>query len=161
MQNLFPCKFRTTLFILPLILVACTNNTQLTFVSWPAGATITEITADNKIGIAPTEKSYDDATLGSVDSEGCYTLNGVEARWASGAVRRLPELMLCDGINISYTVGLVRPRSYPDLEKDLAVEKQLMLLRNSGFPSTRNAWHQPGRSGSTGRDIQFQRNSLR
>ena len=133
MQNLFKCKLGTTLLILPLILVACTNHTQLTFVSQPEGAMITEISAGNKIGTAPTEKSYDAASMSSVDSEGCYKLNGVEARWVSGAVERMPELKLCDGIKVSYTVTLVRPLSYPDLKKDLAVEKQLKLLERIFF----------------------------
>ena len=158
MQNLFPCKPGTTLLILPLILVACTNHTQLTFVSQPEGAMITEISGVNKIGTAPTEKSYDAASMSSVDSEGCYKLNGVEARWVSGAVERMPELKLCDGIKVSYTVTLVRPLSYPDLEKDLAVEKQLKLFRSSSFEHTRNVWHRPGRSGNVSQDIRFQRN---
>ena len=138
MQNLFPCKPRTTLLILPLILVACNTHTRLTFVSQPGGAMITEISAGNNIGTAPTKKSYDAASMSSVDSQGCYKLNGVEARWVSGAVERMPELKLCDGTIVSYTVTLVRPLSYPDLEKDLAVEKQLMLLRSSSFEDTRN-----------------------
>ncbi len=165
MQNLFPCKPGTTLLILPLILVACTNHTQLTFVSQPEGAMITEISAGNKIGTAPTEKSYDAASMSSVDSEGCYKLNGVEARWVSGAVERMPELKLCDGIKVSYTVTLVRPLSYPDLEKDLAVEKQLKKIeiqtRSSSFEVRRNVWHRPGLSGNVARDIRFQRSGFR
>ncbi len=164
MQNLFPCKPGTTLLILPLILVARTNHTQLTFVSQPEGAMITEISAGNKIGTAPTEKSYDAASMSSVDSEGCYKLNGVEARWVSGAVERMPELKLCDGIKVSYRVTLVRPLSYPDLEKDLAVEKQLkkieIQIRSSSFEVTRNVWHRPGRSGNVARDIRFQRTGI-
>ena len=75
---------------------------------------------------------------------------GVEARWVSGAVERMPELKLCDGTIVSYTVTLVRPRSYPDLEKDLAVEKQLRRrLRSSGssgFRQIGTGWHRPGRT---------------
>jgi len=170
MQNLFKCKLGTTLLILPLILVACTNHTQLTFVSQPYGAMITEISAGNKIGIAPTAKSYDAASMSSVDSEGCYKLNGVEALWVSGAVERMPELKLCDGIKVSYTVTLFRPLSYPDWEKDLAVEKQLKLLEKqlnllrssgSGFRQIGTVWHRPGRSGNVSQDIRFQRSGFR
>ena len=42
----------------------------------------------------PAEESYDAASMSSVDSEGCYKLNGVEVRWVSGAVERMPELKL-------------------------------------------------------------------
>ena len=119
MQNLFKCKLGTTLLILPLILVACTNHTQLIFVSIPEGATISEISTGNALGIAPTWKRFDLDSLSSLDSEGCYILGGVAARWVSGATAQMEEIKLCDGKSGFYAVRLFRPTEHPDLEKDL------------------------------------------
>ncbi|NKB33963.1 MAG: hypothetical protein GKR91_12775 [Pseudomonadales bacterium] len=65
------------------------------------------------------------------DKNGCYTLNGVEARWASGAKKQMTELKLCGEHRRGYTVTLNRPSDHPNLEKDLAVEIELLARADS------------------------------
>lgn len=133
MLNLFKCKLGTTLLILPLILVACTNDTPLLFISVPEGATISETSTGNTLGIAPIRKSLDIDSLSSPDSEGCYILEGVAARWASGATVQAEELKLCDGKSESYAVRLVRPTEHPDLERDLEEATAMRAARIAAY----------------------------
>ena len=84
-------------------------------------------------------------------------MEGIAARWVSGATVQMEELKLCDGKSGPYAVRLVRPTEHPDLEKDLEVatamkaaridayaefelQKKLRLKRNIGagfgFPPT-------------------------
>ena len=119
MPNFISLKRKALIFVMPLLFAACTNHTQLIFVSIPEGATISEISTGNALGIAPTGKRFDLDSLSSLDSEGCYILGGVAARWVSGATVQMEELKLCDGKSGFYAVRLVRPTEHPDLEKDL------------------------------------------
>lgn len=113
------------ILVLPIIFTACTSSTELVFVTHPEGATITEMGTGITIGTAPTNKLFDLDSIGSVDEEGCYTLNGVEAQWVSGAKEQITGLQLCGKHRRGYIVTLVRPSSYPDLEKDIEVANDL------------------------------------
>ncbi len=133
MLNLFKCKLGTILFVLPLILVACTNQIPLIYVSIPEGATISEISTGNALGIAPTRKIFEIDSRSSPDSEGCYILEGVAARWASGATAQTEELKLCDGNSGPYAVRLVRPTEHPDLERDLEEAAAVKAARINAY----------------------------
>ncbi len=133
MPNLFKCRLGTTLLVLPLFLVACTNQIPLIFVSIPEGATISEISTGNALGIAPTRKSLEIDSQSSLDSEGCYILGGVAARWVSGATVQTEELKLCDGESGPYAVRLVRPTEHPDLERDLEEAAAVKTARINAY----------------------------
>ena len=133
MLNLFKCKLGMTLLFLPLILVGCTNQIPLVFVSIPEGATISEIRTGNALGIAPTRKIIEIDSPSSLDSEGCYILEGVTARWVSGARVQTEELKLCDGESGPYAVRLVRPTEHPDLERDLEEATAVKEARISAY----------------------------
>lgn len=133
MLNLFKYKLGTTLLVLPLILVGCTNQIPLIYVSIPEGATISEISTGNALGIAPTRKSLEIDSRSSPDSEGCYILGGVAARWVSGATVQTEELKLCDGKSGPYAVRLVRPPEHPDLERDLEEATAVKAARINAY----------------------------
>lgn len=116
---------RLALFLLPTILTACANRTELLFDSLPSGATITDIGTGTQFGTAPITKKFNLDSMGSVNQQGCHTLDGVEAQWASGARKQMPELQLCGKHSKGYTITLVRPPAHPDLEKDIAMANDL------------------------------------
>ncbi|HAJ75858.1 MAG TPA: hypothetical protein DCM64_05335 [Gammaproteobacteria bacterium] len=134
-------NYRSIILILPLAFTACLNRVDVTFLSEPEGATITEVTTGIEIGIAPISRSYDLGVLSPVDPQGCYSLVGVEAQWISGATSRVQEFQLCGDVTEDYYLTLERPAEHPDLDKDvqharsLRVSRERLRRENSGQAS--------------------------
>ena len=129
MLALIQYNYRSIILILPLAFTACLNQVEVTFLSEPEGATITEITSGIEIGIAPTSKSYDLDVLSPVDPQGCYSLIGIEGQWISGATSRVQELKLCGDVTKNYYLTLERPTEHPDLDKDVQQARSLRASR--------------------------------
>lgn len=141
MLTLIRYNYRSIILVLPLALTACQNRVDVTFLSEPEGAAITEITTGIEIGIAPISRSYDLGVLSPVDPQGCYSLVGVEAQWISGATSRVQEFQLCGDVTEDYYLTLERPAEHPDLDKDvqharsLRVSRERLRRENSGQAS--------------------------
>lgn len=125
MQNPIKLKLKIALLILPVFCAACANKTELIFISEPMGASLSELRTGTYIGSTPITIQYDLDEVADIDGEGCYVLSGVRALWSSGATEQMSQLRLCDIHRHGYTVNLVRPESYPNLEEDIVIAKEL------------------------------------
>ena len=63
------------------------------------------------------------------DTQGCYVVKGVEARWISGARTIADFVRFCGSATGTYTITLNRDASYSDLEKDLQFALQLQAIQ--------------------------------
>lgn len=92
----------------------------LTVYSEPAGAYISSIDGTHQ-GTSPflvhiTSKSIQDG----LDKDGCFTLYGYKAHWASGATAEFKNPKYCNSqINGDYSLTINRPVNFPDIQKDL------------------------------------------
>lgn len=121
------CKLSVSIFLAGL--VGCASRAEVTFISQPEGAIVTQIGTNTSIGLTPITKTYGSDSIHGKDSQGCYLLDGIEARWDSGAITRVSELRLCDGKSGEYYFRILRPVSYPDMQKDVRKANQLRAAR--------------------------------
>lgn len=99
------------------------NTVEITVVSQPAGAYISEKYSSNA-GLSPLVLHYPIAKM-EVDKNGCYIASGFDARWGSGAAATSGgTLRMCPPAN-KFKYVLKRNLSDPGLDKDLAFENQL------------------------------------
>ena len=99
------------------------NTVQLTIMSEPAGAFISEKGTTTR-GMAPLVLTYSASGL-SKDNNGCSVVKGFEARWGSGASASTTNtLRFCGGGNKFHYV-LNRNPADPNLDKDLQIAMQL------------------------------------
>jgi len=109
-----------TVLVLIIFLGACSTTASLTFYSNPPGASIVELSSNKIIGKAPLKVEWDLDVLKRAFSvsDKCYHVGNYEARWVSGAWRRVNDLRLCPpGPHWHYT--FLRPSSVPGVEIDL------------------------------------------
>jgi len=118
------------ILIASILFSGCATQASLSINSQPEGAYITEVETGKPFGMAPVAVVYDPATLNLHKStEGCFMVNGFEARWVSGAVTTLNPIKLCGSNVDSYSISLNRDSSHPGLDKDLQFAIQLQTLR--------------------------------
>jgi hypothetical protein len=106
-----------------------TPGVTLTVTSNPDGAYITS--GGPVSGIAPVRGFWamESVKRSSRDSEGCYTLQGFTARWASGAVTEKPQVRVCGEPDGDYELNMHRDMNYPNLDKDLQFALQVQAVR--------------------------------
>lgn len=85
-------------------LPGCATHATLSVLSQPPGAYITEKGSGKALGMAPVNSYYEGASLqGFKDTEGCYLVQGLEARWVSGARgATMDSIRLCGGSTDGY-----------------------------------------------------------
>lgn len=99
------------------------NTVELTVVSQPAGAYISE-KGSTLAGLAPLVLQYPMAGL-TKDKNGCYVVRGFDARWGSGAASSSAGTVLFCGGGQKFHFVLQRNPADPGLDKDLAFALQL------------------------------------
>ena len=129
------CKLAVSICLLGL--VGCASQAEIFFISQPEGAIISRLGSNVAFGQAPLTTTFDSSSIHGVDSQGCHILDGVEARWDSGAITQVTELRLCDGNSGNYYYRIQRPVSYPDLQTDIRKANQLRETRRSLPPVRR------------------------
>lgn len=113
-----------------LALTGCATEARLTVHSQPEGAYITTVHSGQGLGMAPAVIHYDaNYLLRHRDANGCYVLDGVEARWPSGAASSIEPVVVCNNYSENYDITLSRPAEYPDLDKDYAIALQVRETR--------------------------------
>lgn len=121
----FLCR---VMVLLTVFLTGC--SAHLTIGSDPDGAQIFNVKTGQPFGLAPVTLEYDLSRLGAPkDSRGCYLVEGVEARWISGASIRAPQLTLCGSPSASYRIVMQRPFDIPDVALDLNFEREVREVR--------------------------------
>lgn len=128
--------------ILAMGLAGCASRTTLTVNTVPTGAFLTEVGTGRALGIAPITITYDGEILWKqVDSNGCFTVAGIEARWVSGATAVLNPLKGCAGIVQHYNISLSRDPAAPGLDKDMefAVKAQSLQAQQQQAQATQDA----------------------
>jgi hypothetical protein len=121
---------------LSIILLSClsagcatqANQARLAISSVPEGANITDSITGEDYGVAPVIVYYDAADI-RPDSEGCFYLNGIDARWVSGATEQTESLSVCGSTTGIYQITIGRPSSYPGLEQDMERALQIQQER--------------------------------
>ncbi len=84
----------------------------------PEGANVIDSITGKDYGVAPRTVYYDTADA-RPDAEGCFYLNGFEARWVSGATEQTELVRVCGSTTGAYQIAVSRPASYPGLEQDM------------------------------------------
>jgi hypothetical protein len=113
-----------------MLLSACASQAYLTISSQPEGAFITERETGNSYGTAPVTVFYEAATLKqNRTADGCYLVQGLEARWVSGVVAALDMIRLCGAATGNYTISYHRDPQQPGLDRDLQFALQLQAVR--------------------------------
>lgn len=116
--------------IFAIFLSGCATHSNLTVVSQPSGAYITEVGTGKAYGTAPVTVRYDAKAMASIkDASGCYLVRGFEAKWVSGAVATTPSIRLCGASTGNYTYQFSRDSNVPGLEKDLDFAMKQSALR--------------------------------
>jgi hypothetical protein len=73
-----------SIFLLSCLAAGCATHARLAISSVPEGANVIDSITGEDYGVAPRTVYYDTADV-RPDAEGCFYLNGFEARWVSGA----------------------------------------------------------------------------
>lgn len=116
--------------LITLFLEGCATQAELTVITQPEGAYVSEAGSGTGFGIAPVVIYYNPQQLRqSINAKGCFMVRGLEARWASGAVAATETVELCGSDVGYYTFTLSRPPSYPGLDKDLQMAMQIQSGR--------------------------------
>lgn len=121
-----------TICLSTLVLAGCATQASLTLVSEPVGAYFTEIPSGRSHGIGPTKVFYDAESLKQhLRSDGCFVVNGFEARWVSGARKIVPLICLKGQADGAYTQMFQRDMSAPNLAQDLqfALQRESLLAQ--------------------------------
>ena len=118
------------LFLFFVLASGCATQARLTVLSQPEGAFITERGTGKSFGTTPVQLFYEkDSLLLNKDSDGCYLVKGLDARWVSGTSASVELIRLC-GNNIgSYQISFNRDPTQPNLEKDLQFAFQMQSMR--------------------------------
>lgn len=94
-----------------------------TFTSAPEGATLRQ--SDGVVlGVTPIEYQYYVRDLEEAEQDGCYTLKGVTAIWASGATATVGPIQWCDKNTQFKTLVIKRPENAPNAQVDIAAEQR-------------------------------------
>ncbi len=108
------------------VLSGCATQPSLRISSQPEGAWISGLGSGEGYGMAPALIRLDEEYLQQHrTADGCYIVDGVEARWVSGATSTLQNIRLCENDHNFRDITLSRPAGYPGLAKDLQMELQL------------------------------------
>lgn len=103
---------------------------SLTLMSQPEGAFITEKGTGKSYGIAPVTVYYDSSMLlQHTDTDGCFLVNGFEARWVSGTTASLELIRLCGSNYGKFEIQFNRDTTQPYFEKDMHFAIQIQALR--------------------------------
>jgi hypothetical protein len=112
------------------LLVGCTQYATLTVNTQPEGAFITETQSGASIGIAPVTISYVATEVAQhPTADGCYLVNGLEARWVSGVTASLETIKLCGLPVADFTISMNRDPKAPGLDKDMQFAVQVQSSR--------------------------------
>lgn len=112
------------------LVAGCATHATLNVTSQPEGAYITGARSNQAFGLAPAILTFEANQLQQYkDSSGCYLVQGVTARWVSGATASLDPIKLCSTATADYFITLSRDPSIPGFEKDLQFSLQLQTLR--------------------------------
>jgi len=123
------CARIVGIIVTSILFTGCATRATLSIYSEPIGAYITEVETKKAVGVAPVTVVYDPASLIlHKDAEGCFIVNGFEARWVSGAATTITPIKLCGSKFGNYNISLDRDSSLPNLEKDLQFAIQLQTL---------------------------------
>lgn len=112
------------------ILGGCSTQATLTLRSQPDGAYFVEKNTGKQHGIAPVTVYYDASTLANhKGTDGCFLVNGFEARWVSGTTAGLELVRLCASSSGNYEITFARDLKAPEFERDLQFALQLQTTR--------------------------------
>lgn len=113
-----------------LVMSGCATQASLTILSQPEGAYLTEKGSGKVFGVAPVVVAYDaNALANHKRADGCYLVQGFEARWVSGATASVDHMTLCGSSTGAYTITFSRAPNYPDLQRDLQFALQIQAIR--------------------------------
>jgi hypothetical protein len=108
----------------------CASQARLTVQSQPEGAYITERVTGRAYGAAPIIVAYNKQDLiRHRGPDGCYLVNGFDARWVSGVAASLEVLRLCGGATAGYSIAFTRDPAQPGFDKDMQFALQLQSVR--------------------------------
>jgi hypothetical protein len=118
------------IIIISILFAGCATKASLSISSQPEGAYITEVDTGKPFGMTPISLVYNpDALTQHKNAEGCYLVNGFEARWVSGAMTKISQIKLCGSNYGTYNITFNRNSSQPGLDKDMQFAVQLQMLR--------------------------------
>lgn len=111
--------------IFSIVVAGCANQLQMTYYSDPPGATL--LSADNRnLGRAPVTLNYD---ISEADQKrGSMNLQGLTARWVSGASQSYGTVTSNLNIGKSQYFTLKRPSNAPGLTADMNFALELEKL---------------------------------
>ncbi len=112
-----------------ILLVGCSTPATLYVHSQPQGAYLVERSTGTAWGTAPIALSYQPHILKAHrTADGCYLVNGFDARWVSGAKASLDTIKLCGSPHGTYNITFSRDVSLPGMDKDLQFALQVQAL---------------------------------
>ncbi|HTR00234.1 MAG TPA: hypothetical protein VMH83_09600 [Candidatus Acidoferrum sp.] len=112
-------RLSLVMLLLSLASTASAGEVRLMVFSQPEGAYLTELGSGKSLGITPVALDYDEQSLARHQmADGCYVVDGIAARWASGASTNVESVRLCHDQSDLLQVTLTRPLDYPGLETD-------------------------------------------
>lgn len=116
------------LLFITVLLLGCETN--LTIHTQPEGAMVIS-QSGNIIGISPVVLSYDPyALMEHRGNDGCYWIEGVTIKWASGAtVASDQSIRLCGSPFEAYSISFQRDPNAPGLEKDIEFALKVQSMR--------------------------------
>jgi len=120
-----------TAFLGGTLAAGCAPTYSLTIHTNPQGALLVERGTGSQY-LSPAVLTYE-LTEQHRKSDGCFHVQPVEARWASGAAAASSERIELCGNYASWTMTIERPTDAPGLEQDVAAaavrERQLKLAQ--------------------------------
>jgi len=123
-------NFKILVLISLIQVTGCMTQASLTLYSQPEGAYITEKDTGTSFGMSPAVIVYDPANLSRYrNSEGCYVVNGVQAKWVSGAYTEMETVKLCGRNYGDYNITISRDPSLPGLDKDMKFALEVQSIR--------------------------------
>lgn len=116
--------------VVAILFAGCTHNLTLTISTHPEGAYLTEAGSGRAVGTAPMTVNYNLEQLSKhKDVNGCFLVNGFEARWVSSASTTSGNIRLCPNQSGAYTYSINRDPNFPGLDGDIQYAMQIQGSR--------------------------------
>ena len=127
-------RLRYIFYPIVLLASACASNLELTVITTPSGALVTQVASGEGFGVAPTRVFYESKLLESNrDAAGCHVLQGFQATWGSRAKTVMDPVRICGEPRGQYTITLGRDPNVPGLQQDLEFAMRLQESRSANL----------------------------